>query len=226
MPDPKQDKPDLRVVPEDLNELTAPTAQRAEPSPVSAAVEAAASSSPSALSKLRVRQDYLETAGVKKVLGIVPMRKPNRQDFIRVHPDPAYRDLLAFLELKEDREVYVVDLEEVPELTTECYAATLFTAITRTGVVFLWPVRVPAADGKTNSWNESAAVAAAAAQRQWVRVVSNRSLQGYEAYIALNQTLEPQWPEASFAELFDIAIRDRLIDRIDHPIVKRLRGSV
>ena len=36
----------------------------------------------------------------------------------------------------------------VPDLQNECHAVNLFTAITRTGVVFLWPVRVPAADGR------------------------------------------------------------------------------
>ena len=189
-------------------------------------VEVAASSNQFDLAKLRVRQDYLETVGVKKVLGIVPVRKPNRQDFIRVHPSPAYRELLAFLEVKEDREVYAVDLEEVPELTDECYIANLFTAITRTGVTFLWPVRVPAADGKTNNWNISAADAAAHAMKQWVRVASNQSLGAYETHVAENQTLEPNWPEHSFADLFAIAFRDRLINRIDHPIIKRLRGSV
>ena len=41
----------------------------------------------------------------------------------------------------------------MPELQTECFIATLFTAITRTGVLFMWPVRVPAADGRTNDWH-------------------------------------------------------------------------
>ena len=43
------------------------------------------------LSALRLDQSYAETAGVKKLLTTVPVRKPSRQDFVRVHPDPAYR---------------------------------------------------------------------------------------------------------------------------------------
>ena len=90
----------------------------------------------------------------------MPIRKPGAQDFVRVHPSPQYRETLALLELKDDREIYIVNLAAVPELQAECFIATLFTAINRTGVLFMWPVRVPAADGRTNEWHASAATAA------------------------------------------------------------------
>ena len=58
---------------------------------------------------LRLDQNFADTVGVKKLLTTVPVRKPNRQDFVRVHPDPAYRlTPAAIIELKEDREVYLV----------------------------------------------------------------------------------------------------------------------
>ena len=58
---------------------------------------------------LRLDQSFAETAGVKKLLTTVPVRKPNKQDFVRVHPDPAYRlTPTAIIELNEDREIYLV----------------------------------------------------------------------------------------------------------------------
>jgi hypothetical protein len=58
---------------------------------------------------LRLDQSFAEAVGVKKLLTTVPVRKPNRQDFVRVHRDPAYRlTPAAIIELKEDREVYLV----------------------------------------------------------------------------------------------------------------------
>ena len=61
---------------------------------------------------LRLDQSYADTVGVKKLLTTVPVRKPNRQDFVRVHPDPAYRlTPAAIIEVKEDREVYLVTPE-------------------------------------------------------------------------------------------------------------------
>ena len=87
----------------------------------------AISDDPFDLDKLRVSPDFLETTNVRKLLTTVPIKKPNQQDFIRVHPSPAYRDLFAFIELKDDREIYIADLSEVPDLQTECFVATLFT---------------------------------------------------------------------------------------------------
>ena len=38
------------------------------------------------LSRLRLSQNFSEKVGVRKALLTVPVRKPGRQDFIRVHP--------------------------------------------------------------------------------------------------------------------------------------------
>jgi hypothetical protein len=181
------------------------------------------------LAKLRVSQDFLEQTPTKKLLTTIPVRKPGRQDFIRVHSSPAYRALVAILELKEDRENYLVDLTKVPELRGECFIATLFTAITRSGVVFLWPVRVPASDRRPLEWHVSANTAAERAMKEWLRVCSNMSLRAYEIIVVDEEKEgkipDPKWPELSFQELCRIALRDRLINTPDHPVVRRLRGG-
>jgi hypothetical protein len=182
------------------------------------------SDNPFDLAKLRVSQNFLETTNVKKLLTTIPVRKPGPQDFVRVHVSTKYRDLMAILELKEDRESYLVNLTAVPELQTECYIATLFTAITRSGVLFLWPVRVPAGNGRANNWHLSAALAAEQAMKNWIRMRANMSLGAYEIFLAESEIPDPEWPTFSFQELYQIAFRDRLIDRPDHPVIKRLRG--
>ena len=53
----------------------------------------AVSDDPFDLAKLRVPQDFLAETPVKKLLTTVPVRKPGPQDFVRVHPSAAYRDL-------------------------------------------------------------------------------------------------------------------------------------
>jgi hypothetical protein len=143
---------------------------------------------------------------------------------VRVHPDLAYRATMAFIELKDDREIYVVNLGAVPELQTECYIATLFTAIARTGVLFMWPVRVPATDGRSNDWHTSAAEAAQLAMTRWVRIKANMSLRAYEIFEAESAIPDPIWPDLSFNEIYRIAFKDRLINSADHPVIKRLRG--
>jgi len=188
-------------------------------------VDAAISDDPFDLAKLRVNPENLEGTSVKKLLTTVPVKKPGAQDFIRVHSSPAYRETLAFVELKDDREVYILNLAALPELQGECFVATLFTVITRTGVLFMWPVRVPASDGKTNNWHASAAVAAQHAMKRWVRVKANMSLGAYEIFEAESTIPEPIWPELSFETIYRIAFKDRLIASIDHPVLKRLRGG-
>ena len=137
----------------------------------------AASDDPFDLAKLRLPQDFLAESPVKKLLTTVPVRRPGPQDFVRVHPSAAYRHLMALLKLEDDRdEIYAVDLNAVPDLRNECYVANLFTAITRTGVVFMWPVRVPAADGRANDWHVSAATAAKQRCGTGLRIKANMTL--------------------------------------------------
>ena len=60
------------------------------------------------LESLRVSQDFVKDSGVKKLLTTVPVRKPNRQDFVRVHHDSSYVLDTMLLNLKEERETYLV----------------------------------------------------------------------------------------------------------------------
>jgi hypothetical protein len=178
------------------------------------------------LSALRLDQSYAgDTVGVKKVLTTVPVRKPNRQEFVRVHPDPTYRlTPAAIIELKEDRETYLLLPKMAQALPGEFATVTLFTTITRQGTLFLWPVKLPNPNGRQNEWHRSAAEAAERAMKKWLRVTSSMSLGAYEVFEASGDIPEPVWPEPSFEEILAIAFRDRVVDRFDHPLVQRLQG--
>jgi hypothetical protein len=158
------------------------------------------------LSKLRLDQSYADSAGVRKVLMTVPVRRPGRQDFVRVHPEPAYRLSPA-------------------AIIGEFSVATLFTTINRQGVLHLWPVKLPGPDGKHNEWHRSAAEAAERAMSRWVRVTANMSLGAYEIFEAIGGIPAPEWPEVSFPEVLKVAFRDRVVDSPDHPLIGRLRGA-
>jgi len=176
------------------------------------------------LDNLRLSQSFTETAGVRKLLKTVPVHKPNPQDFVRVHPSPDYRMSAPVIELKDEREEYIIIKELVPELVGEFVSKTLFTAINRQGVTFLWPVRLPDPEGREMEWWRSMREAADLATTQWVRVKANKHLGAYEMFVAESTMSEPVWPEASFQDLVKFAFRDRLITRLDHPVIKRLRG--
>ena len=177
------------------------------------------------LANLRLSQSFTETAGVKKLTTTVPVRKPNKQDWVRVHPDPDMRGDFPIIELKDDRgEEYMVAGPLVGELVGEFRSKTLYTTINRQGVLSLWPVPLPEPDGREMEWHRSAREAAALATGQWIRCRANLSLGAYEIFQAESCMSNPKWPDLSFQEIIRIAFRDRLIASMDHPVIKRLRG--
>jgi hypothetical protein len=176
-------------------------------------------------SKLVMSQDFARQAGVEKLLTVVPVRKPLKHDFVRVHPDPAFRMSPAgIIELREEREAYLVLPHLAVELAGEYRFMTLYLAVNRQGVPFIWPIPLPEEGGRKNLWAESSHEAAGYAMKSWVRVTANMSLGAYEIKRATTLVAEPDWPVMSFGELLKIAFRGYLINSLDHPVVRRLRG--
>ena len=164
---------------------------------------------------LRLDQSYADTVGVKKLLTTVPVRKPSRQDFVRVHPDPVFRlTPAAIIEVKEDREVYLVTPSMALALPGEFSTVTLFTTINRQGTLHIWPVKLPTPEGRQNEWHRSAAEAAERAMKKWVRVTSSMSLGAYEITQARRDSIMG-WTEplvSSRAEAFRQLYRVQLDD--------------
>lgn len=175
---------------------------------------------------LRLSQSFTAAIGVKKLLTTVPVRKPGPQDFVRVRPQPEFRDNFPIIELKDEREEYIVTAALVPELTGEFVTKTLFTAINRQGTVFFWPVRLPSPDGKDLDWWRSGREAAELAMSNWVRLKANMNVGAYDIFQAESTIAEPEWPDVGFWDLIKIAFRDHLITSTDHLVIKRLRGLV
>lgn len=175
---------------------------------------------------LRLSQDFAATTAVRKVLTTVPCRKPNRQEFVRVRPGPEWRLETAAFEDKTNRETYLVERRLWSELAGEVYAVALFTTITKQGDLFLWPCKLPGADGKSNPWNESALSAARLAESKWVRMTANMPGGMYDVYEAAGELAEPTWPELAFPELLKLCFKDRFIGTVDHAMLRALRGEV
>jgi hypothetical protein len=204
--------------------MATPVPKRILPDIATGASTPAAPPDPFDIAGLRINPSFIETASVTKLLTTVPVRKPGKQDFIRVRPEAEYREMLAMIDLKDDREDFLVVPGLLPDLAGEVVFKTVFTAINRQGTPFLWPVPLPMADGRQNDWWRSAREAAEKAMTCWVRVKADMNLGAYVTFVAENVTAEPEWPELSFQELLRIAFRDRIITSLDHAVVKRLRG--
>jgi hypothetical protein len=178
------------------------------------------------LSGLRIDTSFSDTPfGVRKPLLTVPVRKPPKTTFFRVHPDH-HIDLFA-VELKEERETYFVRGREIADLLSEFVEPVrLRLIVTRQGDAMLWPVKLPRDDKRRDEWRRSAGEVAGLAERKWLRMTANMSLGCYEAFETVADLGEPRWPEEAWPTILKIALRDLVIDSEDHPVVRQiLRGD-
>jgi hypothetical protein len=176
------------------------------------------------LEAIRLSPDAAATAGTRENLRHVPVRKPNRTEFVRVHPDAEMHLATGVFVDREEREVFFVVPDLHAELAGELKQVLLVTAINRQGVVFLWPVPLPDEGGRRNAWGETAREACELAKSSWVRLAPDMSLGAYRVYEAEGQLSAPVWPDKSLSDLLKLGFRDRIIDSAEHPVVKRLRG--
>lgn len=170
------------------------------------------------LDALKIDQDYSQKVPVKKILTTVPIRKPDKQSFVMVHPD--YNIQVGLIEIKQRSETYLVLPSLFDDLYKEIVRYILFLSITRNNDPFLWPVVFPS----DNSWHKSLLEAVEQAKTQWVRVITNHSISGYDVLSPLDKLSDPVWPEMSFNDILRKAFDGRIIDTLEHPIVKELRG--
>jgi hypothetical protein len=178
------------------------------------------------LDKLRLSVSSTVLGGTAQILSKVPVRKPQKQEFVRVHPDEAMMLATAVYEDKQDREFYFVAPDMMPAMLGETTPVILVTAINRQKVSFLWPLKVANDNSNGNAWQDSAQQGCEVAKKTWVRLVADMSLGAYRIWAAQGDLSEPEWPAKPLNELLEIAFRGRVIENEDHPVVKRLRGLV
>ena len=176
---------------------------------------------------LRLGTDYSEGLGVRKVISTIPNRKPNKSEWFRVRPGEEWRLQTAVLELEKgvERATYLVAPSLWPDLSGEIAPALLLTCVNRAGDLFLWRVKLPGADGRSNTWTDSALQIAKAAEDNWARMVSDTANGIYTHYEPSTDLPDPRWPTISFREIIRIAFRDRMIESLDHPVIRELRGD-
>ena len=163
-----------------------------------------------------LRVNALADVDVEKILTAVPVRRPNRNEFFRVHPDPKFVTDTLVLEREDglDRETYLVQPEVQDLVAHELRRVRLYVVINKRGTVFLWPAKLPREDNDAGRrWAETALQAAEQAKTLWVKMHGSRDLGGYEIFRAKGDLGEPQWPDKSFRD----SDRDRVSGPIDRP---------
>jgi hypothetical protein len=172
-------------------------------------------------SPIAFRPQKSTTPNDSKVL----VRKPRKQEYVRVHPDPHYRSTYAIIQDERNREaLYVLAPDLYTSLEGEYRIHLIVTAMSNVErEIFLWPVPLAEADGRTYEWWDSALEMVSDAERAWIRIKTSRTR--YERVFPHIPIEDPIWPETSFGELFSRGFKGKVISSLDHPFVRRIHGG-
>jgi hypothetical protein len=187
-----------------------------------------AETDPFDLAKITVSSVTSEDLGVEKPILVIPVDKPSRQSFFRVHPDPAYRADVRIIKLEADRETYLVTNDIWPLIPGETKYVRLVPYITREGAIGLWPLALhdELLGKRDTNWGITARKAAEYAETKWVRMQANMQLGRYDV-VTSDKIPEPIWPKITFTEILNKAFgTDRLITSLDHPVIRQLKGDL
>ena len=159
----------------------------------------------------------------RKQQTVIPVRKPSKKQFVRTHPSADFRaDSMPTIVDEATGEVYLLgaDFTLPADIENKVDMVNMAAAITADGSVFLWFYK-----NSTNSWSESARIAIREASRRWVRVLPDKSSNGYLLESPMVAPADPVWPPMTFTEILATAFGARFIDSLQHPQIKKLRGD-
>jgi hypothetical protein len=178
-------------------------------------------------SRFRLSQDFTAETGVVESVSSIAVRKPKRQEWFRAFDGPGWPFPTRILESQEDKDtIYLVANRLWSVLGDELKEKLLFLCLSRSGEVFLWPIRLVDPFGKPDYWSLTAREAAETAKTRWTRNTSDMNRGRYRVYTSGVDLAPVQWPSLSPEEIIELAFGDRMIEDIDHPILRRLRGEL
>ena len=180
---------------------------------------------PESILGMRLPASELEGFGTKLVRPKIIVSKPPKDQFVRVKSGADYWIPFGLLEVDRTSSFYLVApgavrtwmLEEGIKSFFDCI---LCLAVTRHGEPRVWPLKQT-----DNPWHATAREIAEMAKKGWVKLVSDQTAGYYVAGTASNQSKKPAWPEESFGEILEKAFAGRIIDSLDHEVIKELRGD-
>lgn len=180
------------------------------------------------LASLNLGASYVDDGiKVKRKLLTMPMGSPDKRQFFR-----AFRESQAFIARIFERpvpgELRPVPYFVGPALHGDASLGRVLKTVRLVRCVyydthapFLWAISVGQRD---NAWSRTGLEIVAAAEEGYVRCVPN-GRDGYVIESPVQDLGEPDWPELSQSEWYDLAFKGRVIDSFDHEVLRELRGA-
>ena len=161
---------------------------------------------------------------IKKSITNIPVKKPNGQQYFRVHPELEYTvDCIKWKD--ETDRLYLLLPSMVQVVLEQAFKFSLHLGMYLSSrSIFLFPVQLPKTNEKWNTWHEAQAECVDRAKTQWIRMEASRDQGGYIVHEASGDLEEPEWPEKTIEECIAIGFKSHTIIDEDHSIIKQLRG--
>jgi len=174
---------------------------------------------------LRLPASELEGIATKLVRTKITVDKPPKDQFFMVKEGPDYWFPFGLLQAERTSTYYLVAPGEartwmLEEGIKSFFDCILCLAVTRHGEPRVWPLKQT-----DNPWHATAREIAELAKKEWVKLISDQTAGYYLAGTPSNQLKEPTWPEESFGEILEKAFAGRIIDSLNHEVIKELRGD-
>ena len=152
-------------------------------------------------SKFKISSGSSDMPIARKIILHVPVTKPAKQRYVRVHVIDEYHFDCAVLNLEGEDRPFLLSPEIAQAIAKDAKRVTLKLAIDRQGEPFPLASTAVPEEVNDNPWNQSQREVADLAEEQWVRLTSNRSVGCYEPIVAQGDIPEPVWPEMSMDEI-------------------------
>ena len=102
-------------------------------------------------SKFRMASASLTNVETEKLITHVPVGKPNKQKFVRVHPDQAFWFECAILKLEDEQRPFLVTPEIASLIVQDIKLVVLRLTTDRQGNLSLWPIPPVPEEGEENT---------------------------------------------------------------------------
>jgi hypothetical protein len=208
----------------------AKSAEDFEPADIEAPTGSASTELFDDLEALR-KENALAVVDLVKTAAVVPVRRPINDEFVTVSRKPEH-SFPAFL--YEDPilgECYVPKTtRDAGWLGDRARPVQLHVFVSVPGEECLWPVPLPKPGIKENTYSTRQREHADAMLKRepptWASIRSNVITKTYEITWAKGDLGEPKFTDRSMGDMLKAAFgRDCIIDRFDHPALRRIRGE-
>ena len=150
------------------------------------------------------------------------IRGPKSKEFFRAYSAETLERLWVH-EGDGINDYYLVRNDIAASMPDEFMEVYLALCINSSGKMFLWPIKCGGQSGQ--EFTESALQHLSQARREWLRRKWVPRIKAHQADVNSLDGIEPEWPaDLSVRKIISRAFSDRVIESIDHPRLKFVRG--